>query len=64
MLAKAVLVGVEGKRLFAYEIDTDCGDVGLGVSVVGKSQQQARLSNTRVSDEEELEEVVVSRGCQ
>lgn len=44
----------------AYEVDTDCGDVGLGVCVVGESQQQARLSNTGVTDEEQLEEVVVS----
>ena len=43
-----------------YEVDTDGGDVRLGVGVVGKSQQQARLSNTGVTDEEELEEVVVS----
>ncbi len=44
----------------AYEIDTDGGDVGLGVGVIGETQQQARLSNTGISDEEELEEVVVS----
>lgn len=41
------------------EIDTDGGDVRLGVGVIGKSQQQARLSNTGITDEEELEEVVV-----
>lgn len=45
----------------AYEVDTNCGDVGLGVCVVGESQKQAGLSNTGVTDEEELEEVVVSR---
>jgi hypothetical protein len=44
----------------AYEVDTDCGDVRLGVGVVGETQQQARLSNTGVTDEEELEEVIVS----
>jgi hypothetical protein len=44
----------------AYEVDTDGRDVALGVRVVGESKQQARLSNTRVTDEEELEEVVVS----
>lgn len=48
----------------AYEVDTDCGDIGLGVSVVGESQEQAGLSNTGVSDEEQLEEVVVSKPCQ
>ena len=44
----------------AYEVDTDGRDVGLGVCVVGESQEQAGLSNTGVTDEEELEEVVVS----
>lgn len=44
----------------ANEVDTDCGDVGLGVCVVGKSQEQAGLSDTGVTDEEQLEEVVVS----
>lgn len=44
----------------SYKVDTNGGDVRLGVRVVGKTQQQARLSNTRVSDEEELEEIVVS----
>lgn len=29
-------------------------DVRLGVGVIGKSQQQTRLSYTRVTDEEEL----------
>lgn len=45
----------------AYEVDTDGGDVGLSVGVIGKSQQQARLSYTGITDEEELEEIVVSR---
>lgn len=44
----------------AYKVDADCGNVGLGVGVVGKSQEQAGLSNTGVTDEEELEEVIVS----
>lgn len=48
----------------AYEVDTDCGNIGLSVSVVGESQEQAGLSNTGVSDEEQLEEVVVSGSCQ
>lgn len=45
----------------AYKVNTDCGDVRLGVSVVGESQKQAGLSNTGVSDEEQFEEVIVSR---
>ena len=43
-----------------HKIDADGRDVALGVCVVGKTEEQARLSDTRVSDEEELEEVVVS----
>lgn len=47
-----------------HEIDTDGRDVGLGVGVIGESQEKTRLSNTGVSDEEELEEIVVSSWCQ
>ena len=43
-----------------YEVDTDGGDVGLCVGVVGESQKKARLSNTGVTDEEKLEEIIVS----
>lgn len=49
----------EGKS--TYKVNTDGGNVRLGVGVIGKSQQQTRLSNTGITDEEELEEVVVSR---
>lgn len=45
-----------------YEIDTDGRNVGFGVGVIGETKQQAGLSYTRVADEEELEEVVVSAG--
>jgi hypothetical protein len=52
-------------NIATYEIDTDGRDVGLSVGIIGKSQQQARLSNTRVSNKQELEEVVVSESrCQ
>ena len=43
-----------------HEVDTDGRNVALSVCVVGKTEQQAGLSDTRVTDEEELEEVVVS----
>jgi hypothetical protein len=43
-----------------YEVNADCGNVRFCVGVVGESEQQARLSNTAVSDEKQLEEVVVS----
>ena len=51
---------LEGRRGCTYEVNAYCGDVGLGVGVIGKSKQQARLSDARVSDKEELEEVIVS----
>jgi hypothetical protein len=43
-----------------HKINTNGRDVALCVCVVGETQEQARLSDTRVTDEEELEEVVVS----
>jgi hypothetical protein len=49
-----------GMRLVTYEVNADCGDVRLCVSVVGKSQKQARLSDTGITDEQKLEEIVVS----
>lgn len=54
---KLVKVGVRS----THKVNTDGGDVGLSVGIVGESQQQARLSNTGVTDEEELEKVIVSR---
>jgi hypothetical protein len=43
-----------------YEVNTDCRDVAFGVGIIGKTKQQARLSNTGVTDEEQLEKVIVS----
>jgi len=43
-----------------YEVNTDRRDVGLGVGVVGKPEKQTGLSDTGISDEEELEEVVAA----
>jgi hypothetical protein len=45
-----------------HKVNADRGDVALCVCVIGKSKQQARLSDTRITDEEELEEVIVSVG--
>lgn len=42
-----------------YEVNTDGGDVALGVGIVGEPKQQAGLSDARVADKQELEEVVV-----
>lgn len=44
----------------SYEVDTNGRDVGLCVGVVGETKEQARLSDTGVTDEEELEEIIVS----
>lgn len=44
----------------AYEVDTNSRDIRLSVGIVGEPQQQTGLSYTGVSDEEELEEIVVS----
>ena len=43
-----------------YEIDANGGDVGLGVGIIGESQQQAGLSDAGVTNKQELEEVIVS----
>lgn len=43
-----------------YEVNSDSRDVTFSVGIIGKSKQQARLSNTRVTDEEQLEKVIVS----
>ena len=51
--------GQLGGRGAAHEIHADGADVRLGVRVVSEAQQQARLSDTRVADEHELEHVVV-----
>jgi hypothetical protein len=48
------------ERRETHKIDADGRDVALCVCVVGETEQQARLSDARVSDEQELEEVVVS----
>lgn len=43
-----------------YEVHTDSGDVTFCIGIIGKTQQQARLPNTGVPDEEQLEQIVVS----
>lgn len=44
-----------------FEVDTNGGDVRLGVSVICETQEQTRLSDTRVTDKQQLEEVIVFR---
>jgi hypothetical protein len=55
-------LGAAGIMSETHEVDADGGDVALCVCVVGEPEQQARLSDTRIADEEELEEVIVSVG--
>jgi hypothetical protein len=43
-----------------HKIHADGGDVALRICVIGKAEQQAGLADTRVADEEQLEEIVVS----
>ncbi|GAT27661.1 autophagy protein Apg9 [Aspergillus luchuensis] len=49
---------MRSERPDTYEVNSDGGDVALRVGIVGKTEEQARLSNTRVSDEEQLEEII------
>ena len=44
-----------------YEVDADGGDVALLVRVVREAQQETRLADARVADQEQLEEVVTAR---
>lgn len=44
----------------AYEIYADRRDVAFSVRIIRKPEEKARLSNAGVSNEKELEEVVVS----
>ena len=41
------------------EVHTNGGDVVLGVGVVGETQQQARLSDTGIADQQQLKQVIV-----
>ena len=43
------------------EVNADGGDVRLRVRVVGKSEEQAALPNTRVADQQQLEQIVAER---
>jgi len=44
-----------------YKVYANGRNVRLGVRIVGKSKQQTRLSNTRVTNEQQLEEVIAER---
>jgi len=42
----------------AYKVNSDGGDVALGVSVVSEPEQQARLAHAGVADQQQLEQVI------
>jgi hypothetical protein len=54
---------LSGKSTFplTYKVHTNRRDVGFGVGIIGKSEQQTRFTNTRISNEEELEQIVAAK---
>jgi hypothetical protein len=44
-----------------YKVYSNSRNVGLRVGIVRKSKEQARLSDTGVSNEEELEQVIADK---
>lgn len=44
-----------------FEVNTDGGDVRLGVGVVGETQQQTRLSDSGIANEQKFEEVIAKK---
>ena len=57
-----VVESSSGKARQTHKVNANSGDVALGVGIIRKSKQQARLAHARVSDQEQLEEVIVSAG--
>ncbi len=45
-----------------HKINTNSGDVRLRVSIVGKPEEKARFTNTRISNEEEFEQIIAVLG--
>lgn len=44
-----------------YEIHANCADITLCICVIGKSEQQAGLSNARVADQQQFEEIIATK---
>jgi hypothetical protein len=42
-----------------FKVDADCADVGFGISVVGKTEEETGFAYARVADEQEFKEKVV-----
>lgn len=46
--------------MMTYEVNADGRDVALCVGIIRKAKQKARFADAGISDEEELEQIVVS----
>jgi len=46
-----------------FKIDANCRNIRFRIGVVGKSQQQTRLSDTGIADKQELDQKVVVCAC-
>lgn len=42
----------------AYKVHTDCADIAFCICVIGESQQQAGLSNARISNQQQFKEII------
>jgi predicted methyltransferase len=51
------LVGPSGA---VYKVHPNGADEGLGVRVVSKTQQQTRLSHTRVANQQQFEQIIAT----
>ena len=43
-----------------YEVDTNSGNVAIRVLIIRKTQQQARLTDARISNQQKLEKIVAT----
>lgn len=43
-----------------YKIDSNCADIALCICVIGKSEQQTGLSNARIADQQQFEEIIAA----
>lgn len=46
---------------YTYKINANCADIALCICVIGKSEQQTGLSNARVADQQQFEEIIATR---
>ena len=58
LLASQQLLALSARQV-TYKVYADGGNVALGVGVVGETEEQARLSDARVANKEQLEQVIV-----